>query len=80
MFGPLLLLLLLGLLLQVLSDGAHDLGTCEVVTQRVLSAVFKELHNAGVLLEGMLVRHPSCKMHLCVVYVTMKRVRSTPAA
>eukprot|EP00775_Hariotina_reticulata_P009181 gene9181-9347_t len=41
---------------EVLSDGDHDLATCEAVTTRVLSAVFKELLSAGVLLEGMLLK------------------------
>eukprot|EP00878_Enallax_costatus_P009086 GHUV01009499.1.p1 GENE.GHUV01009499.1~~GHUV01009499.1.p1 ORF type:complete len:343 (+),score=135.16 GHUV01009499.1:415-1443(+) len=41
---------------EVLSDGSHDISACESVTQRVLSAVFKELQDAGVLLEGILLK------------------------
>ncbi|KAF6258881.1 cytosolic aldolase [Scenedesmus sp. NREL 46B-D3] len=41
---------------EVLADGDHGIELCEAVTQRVLAAVFKALADAGVLLEGMLLK------------------------
>eukprot|EP00879_Flechtneria_rotunda_P008624 GHRR01009037.1.p1 GENE.GHRR01009037.1~~GHRR01009037.1.p1 ORF type:complete len:383 (+),score=142.26 GHRR01009037.1:277-1425(+) len=41
---------------EVLSDGDHDISVCEAVTQRVLAAVFKALHDDQVLLEGILLK------------------------
>jgi fructose-bisphosphate aldolase, class I len=41
---------------EVLMDGAHDIERCEVVTSRVLEAVFTELDAHRVLLEGMLLK------------------------
>ncbi|WIA39830.1 hypothetical protein OEZ86_013280 [Tetradesmus obliquus] len=41
---------------EVLADGAHSIELCEAVTQRVLAAVFKELADAGVMLEGILLK------------------------
>jgi fructose-bisphosphate aldolase class I len=41
---------------EVLMDGAHALERCEDVTGRVLQAVFNELFEAKVFLEGMLLK------------------------
>ena len=41
---------------EVLMDGAHDIERCEVVTSRVLDAVFTELDAHRVLFEGMLLK------------------------
>ncbi len=41
---------------EVLMDGAHDIERCEVVTSRVLEAVFTELDAHRVLFEGMLLK------------------------
>jgi fructose-bisphosphate aldolase class I len=41
---------------EVLMDGAHDIERCEVVTARVLEAVFAELDAHRVLFEGMLLK------------------------
>jgi fructose-bisphosphate aldolase, class I len=41
---------------EVLMDGTHDIERCEVVTSRVLKAVFTELDAHRVLFEGMLLK------------------------
>ena len=41
---------------EVLMDGDHDIERCEVVTSRVLDAVFTELDAHRVLFEGMLLK------------------------
>jgi fructose-bisphosphate aldolase class I len=41
---------------EVLMDGAHDIDRCEVVTSRVLQAVFAELDAHHVVFEGMLLK------------------------
>ena len=41
---------------EVLMDGAHGIGTCEDVTDAVLAAVFRALHEQGVVLEAMLLK------------------------
>jgi fructose-bisphosphate aldolase class I len=41
---------------EVLMDGDHDLACCEEVTLATLQAVFAELYEQGVLLEGMLLK------------------------
>jgi fructose-bisphosphate aldolase class I len=41
---------------EVLMDGTHDIERCEVVTSRVLEAVFTELNAHHVLFEGMLLK------------------------
>ena len=41
---------------EVLMDGAHDIERCEDVTRQVLTAVFARLHEAGVDLEGMILK------------------------
>lgn len=41
---------------EVLMDGAHDIERCEIVTSRVLEAVFAELDAHHVLFEGMLLK------------------------
>lgn len=41
---------------EVLMDGSHDIERCEVVTSRVLDAVFTELDAHRVLFEGMLLK------------------------
>jgi fructose-bisphosphate aldolase class I len=41
---------------EVLMDGAHDIGRCEVVTSQVLEHVFAELDAHRVLFEGMLLK------------------------
>ena len=41
---------------EVLMDGTHDIDVCEDVTTRVLDAVFNELFEQRVVLEGMLLK------------------------
>ncbi|MDQ6846765.1 MAG: fructose-bisphosphate aldolase class I [Candidatus Dormibacteraeota bacterium] len=41
---------------EVLMDGGHDLDRCEEVTQTVLHAVFEQLAEQGVVLEGMVLK------------------------
>ena len=41
---------------EVLMDGAHTLARCAAVTEDVLHAVFAQLREQGVLLEGMLLK------------------------
>ena len=41
---------------EVLMDGAHNIERCEVITSRVLEAVFTELDAHRVLFEGMLLK------------------------
>lgn len=41
---------------EVIMDGAHSIETCETVTTRALTALFKELQAAGVYLEGILLK------------------------
>ncbi len=41
---------------EVLMDGRHDIDVCEDVTRRVLHAVFDELFEQRVVLEGMLLK------------------------
>ncbi|MDH4284818.1 MAG: fructose-bisphosphate aldolase class I [Gallionellaceae bacterium] len=41
---------------EVLMDGAHDIRRCEIVTSRVLEAVFSELDAHRVAFEGMLLK------------------------
>jgi fructose-bisphosphate aldolase class I len=41
---------------EVLMDGAHNIGRCEVVTSRVLEIVFAELDAHRVMFEGMLLK------------------------
>lgn len=41
---------------EILSDGTHSAEDCQKVSEKVLSAVFKELHNHKVFLEGCLLK------------------------
>jgi len=41
---------------EILPDGPHDLATCAKVTEKVLAAVFKALHDYNILFEGMLLK------------------------
>ncbi len=41
---------------EVLMDGAHTMARCEEVSTKVLTAVFEELKNAAVALEGMILK------------------------
>lgn len=41
---------------EILTDGAHDITVCSQVTEKVLAAVFKQLNDQGVLLEGALLK------------------------
>ena len=41
---------------EVLMDGAHDIGRCEEVTDRVLQKVFDELNSHRIYLEGMVLK------------------------
>ena len=41
---------------EVLMDGGHDIGQCEDVTEKTLSAVFSHLYCHRVVLEGMLLK------------------------
>lgn len=41
---------------EILPDGDHDLATCEAVTERVLSYVYRALNEHNVYLEGSLLK------------------------
>lgn len=41
---------------EILSDGPHSAEDCQKITEKVLSAVFRELHLHKVLLEGCLLK------------------------
>jgi fructose-bisphosphate aldolase class I len=41
---------------EVLMDGPHTLQRCATTTEKLLLAVFSQLHRQGVLLEGMLLK------------------------
>jgi len=41
---------------EILPDGPHDLATCARITEKVLSVVFKALHDYHILFEGMLLK------------------------
>lgn len=41
---------------EILTDGDHDIAVCAQVTEKVLSAVFRQLNKHGVLLEGALLK------------------------
>ena len=41
---------------EVLMDGAHGIDRCEEVTQHVLETVFQTLYEAGIYLEGILLK------------------------
>ncbi|QFU16880.1 class I fructose-bisphosphate aldolase [Microvirga thermotolerans] len=41
---------------EVLMDGAHDINRCATVTEFVLKAVFQELYEQRVVLEGMVLK------------------------
>lgn len=41
---------------EVLMDWSNSQAECRSVTERVLTAVFEELHTAGVLIEGMILK------------------------
>jgi fructose-bisphosphate aldolase class I len=41
---------------EVLMDGGHDIGRCDEVTRLVLQAVFQELYDQRVALEGMVLK------------------------
>jgi fructose-bisphosphate aldolase class I len=41
---------------EILADGAHDIETCQKVTEVVLQRVFRALHEAGVLMEGIILK------------------------
>jgi fructose-bisphosphate aldolase class I len=41
---------------EVLMDGAHTLARCAAVTEQVLHAVFAQLREQGVLIEGMVLK------------------------
>jgi len=41
---------------EVLMDGDHDIDRCEEVTEQVLTTVFTRLHEAGVDLEGLVLK------------------------
>lgn len=41
---------------EVLMDGSHDIDMCDEVTERTLHAVFSQLYQQGVVLEGTLLK------------------------
>jgi len=41
---------------EILPDGDHDLATCEAITERVLSYVYRALNEHNVFLEGTLLK------------------------
>ncbi len=47
---------------EVLMDGSHGIDTCEQVTTDVLQSTFAQLHQQGVMLEGIVLK-PSMVIH-----------------
>jgi fructose-bisphosphate aldolase class I len=41
---------------EVLMDGSHDINACQAATERTLNAVFEELFQQGVILEGIILK------------------------
>lgn len=41
---------------EVLMDGSHDMAHCSAVTEQVLHAVFRQIYQQGVMLEGMILK------------------------
>ena len=41
---------------EILPDGDHDLEKCQIVTEKVLAAVYKALNDHHVFLEGTLLK------------------------
>ena len=41
---------------EILIDGAHDIDVCAAVSERVFTAVMKELHAQNLLIEGLLLK------------------------
>jgi fructose-bisphosphate aldolase class I len=41
---------------EILSDGPHSAEQCQKITEKVLSAVFRALHEHKILLEGCLLK------------------------
>ena len=41
---------------EILTDGSHNIERCAAVTETVLAAVFKALHDHHVMLEGMILK------------------------
>ena len=41
---------------EVLMDGAHSMARCEEVSEKTLTYLFEELKNAGVAIEGMILK------------------------
>jgi fructose-bisphosphate aldolase class I len=41
---------------EVLMDGSHDINACQMATERTLNAVFEEIYQQGVALEGMILK------------------------
>lgn len=41
---------------EILIDGTHDIETCAAVSERVFTAVMKELHAQNLLIEGLLLK------------------------
>ncbi|MBT3766108.1 MAG: fructose-bisphosphate aldolase class I, partial [Rhodospirillales bacterium] len=41
---------------EVLMDGSHEIDACKAATERTLNAVFEELFQQGVVLEGMILK------------------------
>lgn len=75
---------------EILMDGDHSIERCKVVTEKVLQAVFEELHRNKVVLEGMILK-PSmviagqdCKQQASVEQVARDTIevllRTVPAA
>ena len=41
---------------EILTDGDHDVSVSQRVTEKVLQAVFRKLHEHGVMMEGMILK------------------------
>ncbi|SJK86388.1 fructose-bisphosphate aldolase, class I [Babesia microti strain RI] len=41
---------------EILADGDHSIETCAIVTEKVLSVLFKSLYDHGVVLEGTILK------------------------
>ena len=75
---------------EVLMDGSHDIDTCDMVTETTLRAVFHELYQQGVSLEGtllipnMVISGNTCPQQASVDEVAERTVaclkRAVPAA
>jgi len=66
---------------EVLMAGGHSLERCEAATEDVLRAVFAQLHDQGVMLEGMILKPNMVLPGLsCAMWETAEAVADTTIA